>query len=48
MKRYLKLFSFIVFFASFSHGQKMKISQAEYYFKGHRYSEATPIYKELI
>lgn len=48
MKRYLQLFSFIVFFASFSNGQKMKIAQAEYYFKGHRYSDATPIYKELI
>jgi len=48
MKRYLQLFSFIVFFTSFSFGQKMKISQAEYYFKGHRYSDATPIYKELI
>lgn len=40
--------SFLLFCSIQVIGQNLKVNQAEYYYKAYRFSEATPIYKELI
>ena len=42
------LILFCLSFSTITIGQKLKIKQAEDYFKSYRYYESTPIYKELI